>query len=106
MSTAMNAKAERLLAEGRVDPINEEVRRFRVEGDTGIYDVILSPSFRYCSCPATADCSHVRASIELWYASAVNARGEISLGREHRASLEARKAEKAALADDAFARLA
>ncbi len=66
ISEATQAKADRLLAAGRVDPIDGELRRFRVDGHTGTYDVIVGGSFRCCSCPATTDCSHIVAAIRWW----------------------------------------
>lgn len=59
-------KAERLLAEGRVNPLTA-LRPFEVEGDSARYVVVVGPeSEGFCSCPATVKCSHIVAA-ERWY---------------------------------------
>src|ERR1700722_2513672 len=75
MSAATDQKAARLLAEGRVEPDPNPVRMFRTEGDHGTYIQFVSAPFRSCTCPhgregAEGDCSHLKAAIEWVYAEA------------------------------------
>lgn len=58
------AKAERLIAEGRVQELPRS-RVYEVSGDTGIYIVALARegAERACTCPATGDCSHIAAAL-------------------------------------------
>jgi len=53
------AKAERLLAEGRIQAIPG--RCFAVEGDHGWYLAVVNDDGLFCSCPAIGECSHLLA---------------------------------------------
>ena len=58
-------KAKRLLAAGRVTPIDGEPRGFTVHGDTGTYRVIVGEHMAWCDCPAGRfrhACSHIDAA--------------------------------------------
>lgn len=56
MSAKTQAKATRLLAEGRVRPDDIRESSFTVDGDNGTYRVGLS-----CDCKASGSCSHLQA---------------------------------------------
>ncbi len=58
MSAHTNAKATRLLSEGRVRPDDIRNIAFSVEGDNGSYRVALS-----CDCKAAGSCSHLEAAM-------------------------------------------
>lgn len=69
-SAAVRAKAERLLADGKVHRVEGMPRRFMVEGDTDIYKVTVGPNTTWCDCksargprPAGAECSHGLAGV-------------------------------------------
>lgn len=64
-SSTVERKAAWLVAKGRVRPQADPAHLFEVEGMTGEYVVVLTPSLRMCTCPATSQCSHIRACI-LW----------------------------------------
>jgi hypothetical protein len=105
MSAATRAKADRLLAEGRVAPQPNPVQEFRVEGDGGIYRCFVGPTTRYCTCPhgvheAEGDCSHLEAAVS-WVMGegilAANGDGLPTSGRalrqlDNRAALARRRA--------------
>jgi len=58
---SVTAKAERLLAEGRIQAIPG--RCFAVEGDHGWYLAVVNDDGLFCcSCPAVGECSHVLAA--------------------------------------------
>lgn len=102
--SSVPAKAERLLAEGLVEPLRDPARIFRVAGDHGTYIVAVSPSVRLCTCEHArrgghGDCSHITAAVEL-----VLADGE-RLER-YEAAVASRHARDAEQADDLFRRLA
>lgn len=69
-SEAIKAKADRLLAEGRVDPqdVSGPIRLFEVQGDTDVYLVFVGAAVQVCYlCKASkegARCSHVEAAVE------------------------------------------
>ena len=57
---SVTAKAERLLAEGRIQAIPG--RCFAVEGDHGTYLVVVNDDgLFYCTCSAIGECSHLLA---------------------------------------------
>ena len=56
MSAHTQQKATRLLAEGRVSPVDIREISFKVRGDTGTRNVKLT-----CDCPAAGSCSHLEA---------------------------------------------
>ena len=56
MSKHTQAKATRLLAEGRVSPDDIREISFKVRGDNATYGVKLA-----CDCPAAGSCSHLQA---------------------------------------------
>ena len=58
MSAHTQAKATRLLAEGRVSPDDIREIAFTVRGDTATYKVELS-----CNCAAAGSCSHLQAAL-------------------------------------------
>ncbi len=58
MSAHTNAKATRLLSEGRVRPDDIRNLAFSVEGDNGSYRVESS-----CDCKASGSCSHLEAAM-------------------------------------------
>jgi hypothetical protein len=60
----IQAKAVRLLAEGRIVQAASPVTEFHVEGDTpgSVYRVFVGPRTAVCTCPARAvPCSHLEA---------------------------------------------
>lgn len=61
MSVAPSQKVIRLLAQGRVRPAGAAAI-YRVQGDSGEYDVVIAGGFEMCSCPARGACSHLTAS--------------------------------------------
>ena len=63
MPTTIEAKAGRLLADGRVFIrwSTPELVAAVVRGDTGIYDVRLERGRWSCPCPARQTCSHLEA---------------------------------------------
>jgi uncharacterized Zn finger protein len=63
MTEAIEAKANRLLAEGRVFVrwSTPEIVSAVVRGDTGVHDVDLHSGRWSCSCPARTTCSHLTA---------------------------------------------
>jgi hypothetical protein len=109
MSAATQAKAERLLAEGRVEPLPLTVRLYRVTGDTGIHLVTMTAAYRSCDCEhgkkGERDCSHILAAIAYFNAELNYDEGGSSRLPELEAALSARKKRDAALAEDAFRRL-
>ncbi len=58
MSAATQAKATRLLSEGKVRPDDIRNLAFTVQGDNGSYRVALS-----CDCKAAGSCSHLEAAM-------------------------------------------
>jgi hypothetical protein len=75
-SKEVQDKALRLIAEGRVIEHKRAVKVYSIFGDTGIYDVRLSVSWRransirkiydvYCPCKAHVICSHQLAALIL-----------------------------------------
>ncbi len=68
MSAHTQAKATRLLAEGRVRPdIAIQPSVFHVEGDTSRYVTVVGAHVRMCSCEhwraRMTDCSHIEAAV-------------------------------------------
>ena len=68
MSAHTEAKAARLLAEGRVRPdLGPAPSVFHVHGDTGRYVVVVGAHVRMCSCEhwraRMTDCSHIEAAV-------------------------------------------
>lgn len=49
MSAMTEAKAERLIAEGKVRPIDGEPRAFTVQGANGWYRVVIGAHMAWCS---------------------------------------------------------
>jgi hypothetical protein len=109
MSTATEQKAQRLLSEGRVEPDPLPAKVFRVQGDTGIYVVVVSAHYRACNCEAgqhgAHECSHVKSCISWVLAEGARARGDESRFSEYEQALAARKARDAAEAEKLFERL-
>jgi uncharacterized Zn finger protein len=74
MSAATEAKADRLLAEGKVHRVDENrPRLFMVDASGGgQYRVVIGGETAWCDCPAGrrkacgADCSHVQACRKLF----------------------------------------
>ena len=58
-----DAKARRLLAEGRVlvTYVSGDVARARVDGDTGTWEASHDAGGWHCTCPARGRCSHAAA---------------------------------------------
>lgn len=72
-SAHVQAKADRLLAEGRVRHVDREPRGFTVDGDTGAYHVSVGRYSTWCTCPrargiqpAGTECSHGLAAVRLF----------------------------------------
>ena len=63
MTTTIEAKVARLLADGRVFIrwSTPEIVSAVVRGDSGIYDVRLDRGRWSCPCKATVTCSHMQA---------------------------------------------
>lgn len=73
MRPLAKAKAERLLANGAVEPERTPAQHFRVRDDHDRYIVSISPFSRICTCPASgSECSHIRACVS-WLAEKVTA---------------------------------
>ena len=113
---SVDEKVARLLATGHVEPILEEVRRYRVSGDHGVYDVVVAPTFRMCSCAharlseGRGECSHVLAAVEWWRAEGARSdawQAELEVERRfpidgYEEALEARRARDRAAGEAAF----
>jgi hypothetical protein len=98
MTNPRAEKARRLLKDGRVLKTEFPVTQYTVDGDTGTYVVLVSPTTQMCSCPATARCSHIEACIEHVIAP-VETRAKWDAAQERYAREQSRKA------DEAFARV-
>lgn len=109
--SSVPAKAERLLAEGLVEPLRDPARIFRVAGDHGTYIVAVSPSVRMCTCEhfrrgGAGDCSHITAAVERLLADYAREQGRPTRAGEYDTALAARHAREAEQADELFRRLA
>lgn len=90
--TGTQAKATRLLAEGRVTPHTAPVWVFDVYGDTGRYVTVVGAHVATCSCPATTRCSHIEAAVT-WVHATDEERALMVELRERRVAQEAADAE-------------
>lgn len=62
MSAAIEQKAARLRAQGRVHPV-DLVRAHVVQGDHAAYFVVTDrEGIEFCTCPASGECSHIIAA--------------------------------------------
>lgn len=96
--TAIEAKAARLLAEGRVTPETAPTWTFHVEGDTGQYVTVVGAHVAICTCPSSKRCAHIEAAVA--WVNATDAERALMIElREQRAAGRARAA------DEVFARL-
>lgn len=96
---SVQAKAQRLLCEGRVSPDSAPAHVYRVEGDHGTYIVVVGPHVALCSCPSASRCSHIEAAVEWeWADEATRVLLQRAVGH--------RRAEQSAEAEAVFARLA
>lgn len=62
-SQSVQEKAKELVSDGLVEIIrnDEVVTRARVYGEHDVYEVLIGPGYRRCSCPALKQCSHIEA---------------------------------------------
>lgn len=65
VSERVALKAARLNEEGRVEPFDNNPFLYRVEGDNGVYVVMVGYAAEVsgtCSCPAKGKCAHLIAA--------------------------------------------
>ncbi len=98
MSIHTHRKALRLLELGHVEPDPTPAQVFHVQGDTGRYLVVITPTVQTCNCPATGRCSHIEAAVR-WLLADEDDRAE------YETALADRHRRDTVKANDLFARL-
>lgn len=104
MSEQTTAKADRILAQGRIEPETTPVRSFVVRGDTNDYRVIIGGSFQRCDCEhgqrvlrdeAFGRCSHIKAAVRWVMAEAEQHAGHPDALNDFERALRERKLREA-----------
>jgi hypothetical protein len=70
VTAKVQEKAGRLVAEGKVVHLKnghctERRCEYRVQGDHGVYRVLLGDRWASCTCPAVRTCSHIKAALDV-----------------------------------------